>query len=132
MKINLEFDLTPAEFRQSLGLPDVEAFHNELMSRIQQQMDAGVEGYDPMSLLQPFLKTPFMPTAFQDSLKGNFQDNLSQGMTSFGHYQQMMLDMLRQAQAAASKSQKTDEGEKTGKGMSADEPASASSRSHRK
>lgn len=132
MKINIEFDLTPAEFRQSLGLPDVEAFHNELMSRIQQQMDAGAEGYDPMSLLQPFLKTPFMPTAFQDSLKGNFQDNLSQGMTHFGNYQQMMLDMLRQAQTAASKSQKTDDGEKTGKGKSADEPASASSRSHRK
>lgn len=24
MKINVEFDLTPDEFRQSLGLPDVE------------------------------------------------------------------------------------------------------------
>ncbi|WP_168016491.1 hypothetical protein [Halomonas salinarum] len=132
MKINLEFDLTPAEFRQSLGLPDVEAFHNELMSRIQQQMDAGAEGYDPMSLLQPFLKSPFMPPAFQDSLKGNFQDNLNQGMSSFGNYQQMMLDMLRKAQAASSQPKEEEESSTADKSKSADEPASASSRSHRK
>ena len=56
MKINVEFDLTPAEFRQSLGLPDVEAFQHDLMARIQQQMEAGVEGYDPWSLMQPFLQ----------------------------------------------------------------------------
>ncbi|GHA92851.1 hypothetical protein [Modicisalibacter luteus] len=80
MKIHLEFDLTPAEFRQAMGLPDVESFQRELMSRIQQQMEAGVEGYDPWSLMQPFM-----------------QQGLSQGMTNFGNYQQMMLDMMRQA-----------------------------------
>ncbi|WP_136252983.1 hypothetical protein [Onishia niordana] len=132
MKIHLEFDLTPAEFRQSLGLPDVEAFHNELMSRVQQQMDAGAEGYDPMSLLQPFLKSPFMPPAFQESFKGNFQDNLNQGMSSFGNYQQMMLDMLQKAQAASSQSKEKDESSKADESKSADEPASARSRSHRK
>ncbi|QJQ95353.1 MULTISPECIES: hypothetical protein [Halomonadaceae] len=94
MKINVEFDLTPQEFRQSMGLPDVEAFQRDLMSRIQQQMEAGVEGYDPMSLLQPFLQQPF----FRDTLQQPFmKEGMAQGLANFGTYQQMMLDMLRQA-----------------------------------
>ncbi|SHF42755.1 hypothetical protein SAMN02745148_02614 [Modicisalibacter ilicicola DSM 19980] len=84
MKINVEFDLTPAEFRESLGLPDVEAFQRDLMSRIQQQMEAGVEGYDPWSLMQPFMQQ-------------GLNQGLSQGFANFGSYQQMMLDMFRQA-----------------------------------
>ncbi|MGO1344969.1 hypothetical protein [Chromohalobacter japonicus] len=44
MKVHVEFDLTPAEFRQAMGLPDVEAFQQELMTHIRQQMDAGAEG----------------------------------------------------------------------------------------
>ncbi|MEA2119448.1 hypothetical protein [Halovibrio sp. HP20-50] len=85
MKINVEFDLTPDEFRQSLGLPDVEAFQKNLLENIQRQMESGVEGYDPMSLMRPYLQQPMM------------QQGLSQGLASFGTYQQMMLDMLRQA-----------------------------------
>ncbi|SFU63268.1 hypothetical protein [Halomonas korlensis] len=99
MKINVEFDLTPDEFRQSLGLPDVEAFQKDLMDRIQKQMESGVEGYDPMSLMRPFLQQQGMP---QQLTQG-----LSQGLSSFGSYQQMMLDMLRQA----STSQKTGNGD---------------------
>ena len=60
MKINVEFDLTPDEFRQSLGLPDVEAFQQSLLDNIQRQMESGVEGYDPMSLMRPFLQQPMM------------------------------------------------------------------------
>ena len=60
MKINVEFDLTPQEFRQAMGLPDVEAFQQELMERFRRQMEAGVEGYDPMSLLPPSKKKAAM------------------------------------------------------------------------
>ncbi|MFP3344284.1 hypothetical protein R0J87_17435 [Halomonas sp. SIMBA_159] len=88
MKINVEFDLTPDEFRQSLGLPDVEAFQQSLLDNIQRQMESGVEGYDPMSLMRPFLQQPMM------------QQGLSQGLANFGTYQQMMLDMFRQAGSA--------------------------------
>ncbi|WP_148254832.1 hypothetical protein [Aidingimonas lacisalsi] len=91
MKINVEFDLTPAEFRQAMGLPDVEGFQQELMSRIQKQMDAGVEGYDPMSLMEPFLKQPYF----------------KEGMANLGSYQQMMFDMLRQAGSASSRQSAT-------------------------
>lgn len=88
MKINVEFELTPDEFRQSLGLPDVEAFQKNLLDNIQHQMESGVEGYDPMSLMRPFLQQPMM------------QQGLSQGLANFGTYQQMMLDMLRQASSS--------------------------------
>ncbi|MCE8051489.1 hypothetical protein HOP61_09315 [Halomonas daqingensis] len=94
MKINVEFDLTPEEFRRALGLPDVEAFQQELLNRIQKQMESGVEGYDPMSLMKPFLQQGFT----QDMSQG-----LSQGLASFGTYQQMMLDMLRQAGSSMGK-----------------------------
>ena len=89
MKINVEFDLTPDEFRRSLGLPDVEAFQQDLLNRIYKQMESGVEGYDPMSLMQPFLQQP--------GLSQGMTQGLSQGLASFGTYQQMMLDMLRKA-----------------------------------
>ncbi|MGQ7263241.1 hypothetical protein [Vreelandella sp. V005] len=97
MKINLEFDLTPDEFRQSLGLPDVEAFQKNLLENIQRQMESGVEGYDPMSLMRPFLQQPMM------------QQGLSQGLANFGTYQQMMLDMLRQAGNTSSASSDNEE-----------------------
>ncbi|MCG6658727.1 hypothetical protein HOP52_13280 [Halomonas campisalis] len=93
MKINVEFDLTPDEFRRALGLPDVEAFQQELLNRIQKQMESGVEGYDPMSLMQPFLQQQGMPQGLTQGL--------SQGLASFGTYQQMMLDMLRNAATSA-------------------------------
>ena len=55
MKITIEIDLTPAEFRESMGWPDVSEFQNQLMDDIREKMQAGVEGYDPMSLMRPFL-----------------------------------------------------------------------------
>lgn len=119
MKINVEFDLTPEEFRQSLGLPDVEMFQQTLLDNIQRQMESGVEGYDPMSLMRPFLQQPMM------------QQGLSQGLANFGTYQQMMLDMLRQAGTASST-----EGDKETKSTSSESSgktkATASSRSRAK
>ncbi|MFW6346572.1 MAG: hypothetical protein ACOC0M_09630 [Halomonas sp.] len=97
MKINVKFDLTPEEFRQALGLPDVEAFQRDLLARIQKQMESGVEGYDPMSLMQPFLQQSGMPQGLTQGL--------SQGLSSFGSYQQMMLDMLRQSAGQAGSSE---------------------------
>ncbi|WP_447555809.1 hypothetical protein [Vreelandella sp. EE22] len=118
MKINVEFDLTPEEFRQSLGLPDVEAFQQHLLDSIQRQMESGVEGYDPMSLMRPFLQQPMM------------QQGLSQGLAHFGTYQQMMLDMLKQAGSAGTKTSSEPTKEEPTPTSEAGKPrASASSRS---
>ncbi|MFG6667975.1 hypothetical protein ACGK9R_12815 [Halomonas sp. HNIBRBA4712] len=122
MKINVEFDLTPEEFRQSLGLPDVEAFQQHLLDNIQRQMESGVEGYDPMSLMRPFLQQPMM------------QQGLSQGLAHFGTYQQMMLDMLKQAgsMGKSDASKTTAEPEPAASDAAPKKRASASSRSRAK
>lgn len=118
MKINVEFDLTPDEFRQSLGLPDVEAFQQSLLENIQRQMESGEDGYDPMNLMRPFLQQPMM------------QQGLSQGLANFGTYQQMMLDMLRKAGSSGSGAEQddgTDQGESQEAAKSAASGKSASS-----
>lgn len=116
MKINVEFDLTPDEFRQSLGLPDVEAFQKNLLENIQRQMESGVEGYDPMSLMRPFLQQPMM------------QQGLSQGLANFGTYQQMMLDMLRQAGSASASSAHSNDDEKGGTSSKSNSESATSSK----
>ncbi|WP_386078857.1 hypothetical protein ACFIOZ_14110 [Vreelandella sp. F11] len=120
MKINVEFDLTPDEFRQSLGLPDVEAFQKNLLENIQRQMESGVEGYDPMSLMRPFLQQPMM----HQGLSQGLSEGLSQGLANFGTYQQMMLDMLRQAGSAS-----TNASASSTKGSDAEPPGTASAKS---
>jgi len=56
VKISVDVDLTPEEMRRLVGLPDVQAFNENLMAKLQERMEAGVEGYDPMSLFQPYLR----------------------------------------------------------------------------
>ena len=55
MKINVEFDLTPVEFREIFGLPDVRPVQKEMMDKIREKMLASVENYDPMNFLAPYL-----------------------------------------------------------------------------
>jgi len=73
MKVNIEVDMTPEEFRKAMGMPDVEKFQEELMTRIRQQMEEGVDGYDPLSLMKPFI---------------------SQSFDSVDTYQKLMMQML--------------------------------------
>ena len=55
MKINLEFDITPEEFRRVMGLPDVQEFQSEVMKGMMDKMMSGEEGYDAMSLFKPMM-----------------------------------------------------------------------------
>lgn len=59
MKVNIEVDITPEEFRRAMGLPDVQPLQDELIRKTMEMMEAGVEGYDPLSLLQPFITQSF-------------------------------------------------------------------------
>jgi hypothetical protein len=76
MKINVDLDITPEEVRRLMGLPDIHAFQEDLMNRIRQQMDAGVEGYDPQSLMQPFISNA---SASMDMFQ-----KMMNGMMTFG------------------------------------------------
>jgi len=54
MKIKVEFDITPQELRESLGLPDVQPLHDEVMQKIRDKVIEGVEQYDPMNFLSAY------------------------------------------------------------------------------
>jgi hypothetical protein len=55
MNFKIDLDITPEEIRRLMGLPDIQAFQEELLTQIRQQMMAGAEGYDPQSLMRPFM-----------------------------------------------------------------------------
>ncbi len=55
MKFKIDIDMSPEELRKVLGLPDVQKLQQEMMNRITEQMDAGAEGYDPLTLFKPYL-----------------------------------------------------------------------------
>lgn len=55
MKINVEFDITPAELRKILGLPDVGFINENLLLQMQKMLKGGVEGFDPVNLLSPLV-----------------------------------------------------------------------------
>lgn len=55
MKVNVDVDMSPEELRKLLGLPDVEPLQREMMDKLRKRMIEGVDGYDPVKLLQPYL-----------------------------------------------------------------------------
>lgn len=57
MKFTINIDMTPEELRRTLGLPDVSALQDDLVQRMREQMEAGAEGYDPLTLLKPYLSS---------------------------------------------------------------------------
>jgi len=54
MKIKVEFDITPQELRESLGLPDVQPLHDEVMKKIRDKVIEGVDNYDPANFLATY------------------------------------------------------------------------------
>ena len=73
MKINVNFDLTPEEFRRAMGLPDVQEFQQEFFKIMLEKMQAGEEGYDAFSLYQSMMK---------------------EGMDGFGKMQNMLFSAM--------------------------------------
>lgn len=52
MNLKFDVDITPEELRRLMGLPDVQAFNEKVMSEMMEKMASGTEGYDPMSIFQ--------------------------------------------------------------------------------
>ncbi|WP_089730146.1 DUF6489 family protein [Candidatus Thiosymbion oneisti] len=55
MNIKLDIDMSPEELRRLLGLPDVEPIQREMLDKLRKRMVEGVDEYDPLKLLQPYL-----------------------------------------------------------------------------
>jgi len=79
MKISVEFDMTPEEFRQSLGLPEVKIIQQEMIDSIITKMQTGEEGYDPFTLFKPLLADGLsaMPAMFMNMMTGASQNKKS-------------------------------------------------------
>ena len=73
MKINVEFDITPEEFRQAMGLPDVQSMHEEIIATIIEKMKISEDGYDAFTLLKPFLNTSMQT---MDGFQRNFLETM--------------------------------------------------------
>lgn len=52
MKINIEIDVTPAELRQFLGLPDVAGLQEDMIDYVRGRVARGAENFDPGELLR--------------------------------------------------------------------------------
>ncbi|MEN9848451.1 MAG: hypothetical protein RL368_1191 [Pseudomonadota bacterium] len=55
MKITFDIEATPQELRSFFGLPDVEPLQNEMLEIIRKNMSAGTAGFDPLTVMKPFL-----------------------------------------------------------------------------
>ncbi|MES9844152.1 MAG: DUF6489 family protein [Candidatus Sedimenticola sp. PURPLELP] len=78
MKINIELDLTPEEFRKMMGWPDLSGLHEEMLTKFREQMEAGAEGYDPMSLLKPYMaQSASSMDGFQKMMQGMMEGYFS-------------------------------------------------------
>lgn len=88
MKINIEIDATPEEIRTFFGMPNVAPFQEDLLERLQENMQLGTEGYDPANLAKLFV-----PSA---------------GFAAMEKFQKMFGDYLEAIQRKGADSSKSD------------------------
>jgi len=61
MNLKIDVDMSPEELRRLLGLPDVEPIQREMLDKLRKRIIEGVEGYDPIKLLQPYVTGSLAP-----------------------------------------------------------------------
>ena len=52
MKINMNFEMTPAELRESLGLPDVKSTQDRWMAKLEASLEEEIEKLSPEVMAQ--------------------------------------------------------------------------------
>lgn len=52
MKIKVEFELTPAEFRESLGLPNISALQDEALAMLKARITSDLENIDVAEIIE--------------------------------------------------------------------------------
>ncbi|WP_347279466.1 DUF6489 family protein [Plasticicumulans sp.] len=80
MKLNVNVEATPQELREFLGLPNVQPLQQEMMEIIRENMLKGVQGFDPVSLMKPFMAGA-MPVQSIESLQKVFWDTFNKAST---------------------------------------------------
>jgi hypothetical protein len=52
MKVTVEFDCTPLEARQFLGLPDVQPMQDAILKKLQEQLASNIDQISPEAIMQ--------------------------------------------------------------------------------
>jgi len=78
MKIKFDVEATPQELRIFFGLPDVEPLQQEMIEMIRKNMHAGIDGFDPVALMKPWLPQHLQSV---ETLQKAFWQAFQQGMT---------------------------------------------------
>lgn len=81
MKISIDIETTPQELRSFFGLPDLEPLQNEMLNIIRKNMSAGIEGFDPLTVMKPFL-LPDQSHSLQALQKTFWQAMMGQPITT--------------------------------------------------
>ena len=79
MKVKLEFDCTPEEFRRLMGLPDVSEFNEQLGSKMTEAMSQAAVQMDPETLTK--LWFPFSSDSMTEMQK-TMWEAMSAGLQS--------------------------------------------------
>ena len=81
MKINVTMETSPAELREFLGLPEVQSLQAEMIEKVREQMQAGVEGFDPVNMMRPFIAPDLRSI---EAMQRTFWNGVSAVATSVG------------------------------------------------
>ena len=69
MKMTVDFDFTPDEARQFLGLPDVKQMQSRVMEKLEQQMLDAAAAYSPDELMKRWFSiVPQSPERLMEAL----------------------------------------------------------------
>ncbi len=79
MKIQFDIEATPQELRTFFGLPDVEPLQQEMLGMIRKNMQAGIDGFDPVALMKPWLPQHLQSV---ETLQKTFWEAFQQGVPS--------------------------------------------------
>ena len=77
MKVKLEFDCTPEEFRRLMGLPDVSEFNQEFSSKMTDAMSQAAVQMDPETLMKQWF--PFSSESMTEMQK-SIWESMSAGL----------------------------------------------------
>ena len=79
MKIRLEVDLTPAELRQSFGLPDVAGIQEDLIQYVREKMASGVDISEAISMAKSLVPDGVQAPARIQKMFGKAMSKLNRG-----------------------------------------------------
>jgi Family of unknown function (DUF6489) len=74
MKISIDIEATPDEVREFFGWPLIQPLQQELIRVMQENMNKGVAGFEPLSLMKSLFPMPMqglenMQKVFSDAMK---------------------------------------------------------------